>query len=92
MAVVINVSTNADEEIIIKLAKSLGIKKTELTIYADYSDFVLNLIVLSARNQANLFTVGHAIPALGIIADRADVRLTELLDDSPFSGSIDALL
>jgi len=60
--------------------------------FADSTEFITELFKISYHPSCRLISAGHATPELAIAADRAEIKLIEVLNESPFSNSSEKVI
>lgn len=80
-----------DSDIVTQLAGNLNISTDNLRLFSECSGFLTDLLQHFNIEKTHLYVVGHASTDIAIIADRADLPMTESLGSSPFSVDTDEI-
>ncbi|MCD6250646.1 MAG: aminotransferase class I/II-fold pyridoxal phosphate-dependent enzyme [candidate division Zixibacteria bacterium] len=92
MEVIRTVSRDSVDELLERLGAKLGIDSSTVIPFTDYTDMLTTLLSFVAGDQDKFLVAGHATPELAIIADRAELKIVEILGASPFVRHLEDIL
>jgi len=78
------VTRDSLDELLERLGTKLGVDSSTVVPFTDYTDMLTSLLNHVAVDQDTLLVAGHASPDIAIAADRAGLRMAEVLGASPF--------
>jgi len=78
------VSRDSVDELLERLGARLGVDSSTVIPFTDYNDMLTTLLGFAADGQDKLLVAGHATPDVAITADRAGIKVVEILGVSPF--------
>lgn len=73
-------------------ARDLCLKKTNILPFVEFPAFLAGLFETWRTASDAILSAGHISPDVGIAADRAGLRVSEVLGRSPFVGDLDAVI
>ncbi len=91
MRLVPPVSPERVDELAGSLARKLMVSADMVLPFAEFDDFMPELLKMARGDQDELLSLGHASPDIAVAADRADLKVRELLGVSPFSSDAEAV-
>lgn len=83
-------TTTDSEKLTTLIAQQNNVAKTMVRPFADFVQFTAELLKTYYRPSGKFLSIGHVHPAMEMAADRADLRVTEVLSESPFSSDCDS--
>jgi len=83
-------ATADSEELTVLIARRDHVTKTMVRPFADFVQFTAELLKTYYRPGGRLISIGHVHPAMEMAADRADLRVTEVISKSPFASCHDS--
>ena len=75
-----------------RVARKVMADKAMIVPFADFTDFLTDLLGLYYHPVARLIGAGQVEPEVAQAADRAEITLTEQLGVSPFAGDLESVL
>lgn len=77
---------------IARLADKLAIGAANILPFEDFTDFMTSFFDFLDSSDRTIIVAGHATPDIEIAADRADMKVVEMVGESPFVGSTAEIL
>ncbi len=84
MEMIRTVSRDSIDELLARLGSRLGVDSSTLTPFTDHCETMTALLNFANKDQNELLVAGHVTPDMAIAADRAELKVVEILGASPF--------
>ena len=76
------------EDLVLMVSRIAKVDKKMIFPFADATVLMTELLKMFDVFSGRLLSIGHVTPDVAIAADRADIKLEEIIPPSPFSGDI----
>lgn len=80
------------DDLMTLISRRLEVSSDSVLPYAESTDFITEIFKTCDHSECRITGAGYILPEIAIAADRAEVDLTEVLGDSPFSSAVDRIL
>lgn len=84
MEIIRTVSRDSVDDLLARLGSRLGVDSSTITPFTDHCDMMTALLNFATEDQTELLIAGHVTPDMAIAADRAELKVVEILGASPF--------
>ncbi len=92
MSSIATANSDRTAELVRAIARRHLVAEKSLLLFSDRDDLLTRLFQTCRHKSIHVLSAGHASPDIAIAADRAELRVEEIIGASPFAGNIDELM